>query len=62
MTDNQALLQRLSNETLHDFEKALEAAATQDDEDFWEQRIDDLETYMEELKTIISNEAQAITA
>lgn len=50
---NHELLQKLSNEMYHDFEKALEAAETEEDEIFWENKIEALEKYITVLQSTI---------
>ncbi len=53
---NQELLQRLSNDLLHDFEIALEASTTPEEEEFWADKIDALESHIEILHTSIKEE------
>ncbi len=54
--NNQELIQHLSNDLLHDFERALEASTSPEEVEFWIGKIDALEDHIEILHTSIKEE------
>lgn len=49
--NNQAILEQLSNEIFHDFEKALEASTTAEEEEYWVGKIEALEAHIQVLQS-----------
>lgn len=54
--NNQAILEQLSNEIFHDFEKALEASKTTEEEEYWIGKIEALEAHISVLQSTINVE------